>query len=60
MSKMAMEEVARARERGVRVVGEPLCTGLAKDQSEVWNEDFDQAAMHVMSPPIRNLATDGS
>lgn len=59
MSKMAMEEVARARERGVRVVGEPLCTGLAKDQSEVWNEDFDQAAMHVMSPPIRNLATDG-
>jgi len=59
MSKMALEEVARARERGVRVVGEPLCTGLAKDQSEVWNEDFDQAAMHVMSPPIRSLAHDG-
>lgn len=59
MSKMAMEEVARARERGVRVVGEPLCTGLAKDHSELWNPDFDQAAMHVMSPPIRSLAHDG-
>eukprot|EP00040_Diaphanoeca_grandis_P014110 m.71396 g.71396 ORF g.71396 m.71396 type:complete len:514 (-) comp24346_c0_seq1:229-1770(-) len=59
MSKMAMEEVARGRERGVRVVGEPLCTGLAKDQSELWDEDFDRAAMHVMSPPIRKLELDG-
>lgn len=45
MSKMALEEVARARERGVRVIGEPLCTGLAKDQSEMWDPDFDRAAM---------------
>lgn len=51
--------MARARERGVRVVGEPLCTGLGKDQSEVWNPDFDIAAAHVMSPPIRSLAHDG-
>ena len=53
MSKMAMEEVATARKRGVRVVGEPLCTGLAKDQSELWNPDYDHAAAHVMSPPVR-------
>jgi dihydropyrimidinase len=56
MSKMAMEEVATARKRGVRVVGEPLCTGLAKDQSELWNPDFDHAAAHVMSPPVRTRA----
>ncbi|GBF89372.1 dihydropyrimidinase [Raphidocelis subcapitata] len=53
MSAGAAEEVARARQRGERVIGEPVASGLALNESWMWHEDFSTAAQYVMSPPIR-------
>ncbi|CAI9099362.1 OLC1v1036169C1 [Oldenlandia corymbosa var. corymbosa] len=53
MSIDAMEEVARARKSGQRVVGEPVVSGLVLDDSGLWDPDFNVAAKYVMSPPIR-------
>ena len=69
MPKLAMEEIAKAKSRGVRVIGEPILSGLALDDSDVYNKDWDYAglffffsnifliffkiARYVMSPPIR-------
>ena len=49
----AAEAIARARRRGVRVVGETLPNFLAVDASVYDSPDFDRAAGHVMSPPYR-------
>jgi hypothetical protein len=38
------------------VVGEPVASGLALDESVVWNPNFTLAAQYVMSPPIRSAA----
>jgi len=54
MSIDAMEEVARARIAGQRVIGEPVVSGLAVDESRMWDPDFKIAAQYVMSPPIRS------
>eukprot|EP00198_Chlamydomonas_reinhardtii_P010715 XP_001700052.1 predicted protein [Chlamydomonas reinhardtii] len=54
MSIDAMEEVARARQRGQRVIGEPVASGLALDESPVWDSNFTRAAAFVMSPPLRS------
>lgn len=59
MSHEAAEAVRMARERGQRVFGEPVLSGLVKDESEMWNKDWNWAAAHVMSPPIRKLDHDG-
>lgn len=53
MSSDALEEIARARQSGQRVIGEPVVSGLALDDSNLWDPDFDTAAKYVMSPPIR-------
>lgn len=53
MSADALEEIARARQSGQRVIGEPVISGLALDDSMLWDPDFDVAAKYVMSPPIR-------
>ncbi|KAL3533331.1 hypothetical protein ACH5RR_006852, partial [Cinchona calisaya] len=53
MSIDAMEEIARARKSGQRVVGEPVVSGLVLDDSSLWDPDFNIAAKFVMSPPIR-------
>lgn len=53
MSTDAMEEIARARKSGQRVVGEPVVSGLTLDDSGLWDPDFITAAKFVMSPPIR-------
>lgn len=53
MSIDAMEEIARAKKLGQRVVGEPVVSGLILDDSWLWNSDFKIAAKYVMSPPIR-------
>ncbi|XP_059315351.1 dihydropyrimidinase isoform X2 [Lycium ferocissimum] len=53
MSIDAMEEVARARKSGQRVVGEPVVSGLLLNDSVLWDPDFHFAARYVMSPPIR-------
>ncbi|WOH07904.1 hypothetical protein DCAR_0727338 [Daucus carota subsp. sativus] len=53
MSRDAMEEIARARKSGQRVIGEPVVSGLILDDSSLWDPDFISAAKFVMSPPIR-------
>jgi dihydropyrimidinase len=53
MSKEAMQEVARAKQRGWRIVGEPISAGLTLDDSYYNDPDWDKAARYVMSPPLR-------
>ncbi|MCF6343473.1 MAG: dihydropyrimidinase [Devosiaceae bacterium] len=48
------EAVRRARQKGMRVFGEPLIQHLTLDDSEYQNKDWDHAARRVMSPPFRN------
>ncbi|KAG4945419.1 hypothetical protein JHK87_041426 [Glycine soja] len=58
MSIDAMEEIAKARKSGQRVIGEPVASGLALDESWLWHPDFETAAKYVMSPPIRKRGHD--
>mmetsp|Transcript_2682 Transcript_2682/g.10300 ORF Transcript_2682/g.10300 Transcript_2682/m.10300 type:complete len:419 (+) Transcript_2682:263-1519(+) len=53
MSQDAMDEVRRAKERGQRIVGEPIIAGLTLDDSHTYNKDWDYASRYVMSPPLR-------
>jgi dihydropyrimidinase len=53
-SEQAHEAVRRARQKGMRVFGEPLIQHLTLDDSEYSNPDWDHAARRVMSPPFRN------
>ncbi|XP_020241860.1 dihydropyrimidinase isoform X2 [Asparagus officinalis] len=55
MSTDAMEEIAKAKKAGQRVVGEPVVSGLVLDDSWLWDPDFSIAARYVMSPPIRKV-----
>ncbi|XP_073154633.1 dihydropyrimidinase [Henckelia pumila] len=55
MSIDAMEEIAKARKSGQKVIGEPVVSGLVLDDSVLWDSDFKTAAKFVMSPPIRAL-----
>ncbi len=48
------EAIRRARQKGMRVYGEPLIQHLVLDESEYANVDWDHAARRVMSPPFRN------
>ena len=48
------EAIRRARQKGMRVYGEPLIQHLVLDESEYFNPDWDYAARRVMSPPFRN------
>ncbi|ODT13073.1 MAG: dihydropyrimidinase [Kaistia sp. SCN 65-12] len=48
------EAIRRARQKGMRVFGEPLIQHLTLDESEYFNHDWDYAARRVMSPPFRN------
>jgi dihydropyrimidinase len=50
----AHEAIRRARQKGMRVYGEPLVQHLTLDESEYQNKDWDHAARRVMSPPFRN------
>lgn len=58
MSIDAMEEIAKARQSGQRVIGEPVVSGLVLDDSKLWDPDFITAAKYVMSPPIRAAGHD--
>ena len=53
-SEQAHEAIRRARQKGMRVWGEPLIQHLTLDESEYFNPDWDHAARRVMSPPFRN------
>jgi dihydropyrimidinase len=57
MSKAAAFEVARAKEAGMNVYGEPLAVALAVDGREQYHPDWRHAAGHVMSPPLREDPT---
>ena len=48
------EAIRRARQKGMRVYGEPLIQFLTLDESEYFNKDWDHAARRVMSPPFRS------
>jgi len=48
------EAIRRARQKGMRVYGEPLIQHLVLDETEYFNKDWDYAARRVMSPPFRN------
>ncbi|KAL3683562.1 hypothetical protein R1sor_001584 [Riccia sorocarpa] len=58
MSIDALDEISRARAQGIRVVGEPIASGLALNDSVHWHSDFQAAAKYVMSPPIRPAGHD--
>jgi dihydropyrimidinase len=52
--EQAHEAIRRARQKGMRVYGEPLIQHLTLDECEYFNPDWDHAARRVMSPPFRN------
>nr|CCF71005.1 putative dihydropyrimidinase [Aminobacter sp. DSM 24755] len=52
--EQAHEAIRRARQKGMRVYGEPLIQHLVLDETEYFNKDWDHAARWVMSPPFRN------
>ncbi len=52
--EQAHEAIRRARQKGMRVYGEPLVQFLTLDEREYFNTDWDHAARRVMSPPFRN------
>tara|TARA_Y100001970_G_scaffold294331_1_gene450782 strand:+ start:87240 stop:88694 length:1455 start_codon:yes stop_codon:yes gene_type:complete len=52
--EQAHEAIRRARQKGMRVYGEPLIQHLLLDEGEYANDDWDHAARRVMSPPFRN------
>ncbi|ODN72036.1 D-hydantoinase/dihydropyrimidinase [Methylobrevis pamukkalensis] len=53
-SEEAHEAIRRARQKGMRVYGEPLIQHLTLDEGEYANPDWDHAARRVMSPPFRD------
>ena len=52
--EQAHEAIRRARQKGMRVYGEPLIQHLVLDETEYKNENWDYAARRVMSPPFRS------
>ena len=52
--EQAHEAIRRARQKGIRVYGEPLIQHLVLDESEYSNPNWDHAARRVMSPPFRS------
>ncbi|MCK0196531.1 dihydropyrimidinase [Ancylobacter sp. 6x-1] len=54
--EQAHEAIRRARQKGMRVYGEPLIQHLVLDESVYANADWDYAAQRVMSPPFRDKA----
>eukprot|EP00249_Psilotum_nudum_P013612 c24425_g1_i1 orf=171-1739(+) len=58
MSIDALEEITRALQSGYRVIGEAVVSGLALNDSKLWDAEFATAAKYVMSPPIRPAGHD--
>ncbi|RFC68248.1 MULTISPECIES: dihydropyrimidinase [Mesorhizobium] len=52
--EQAHEAIRRARQKGMRVYGEPLIQHLVLDETEYFNKDWNHSARRVMSPPFRN------
>ncbi|MBE3640102.1 dihydropyrimidinase [Mangrovicoccus algicola] len=58
--EQAHEAIRRARQKGMRVYGEPLIQFLTLDETEYFHPDWDHAARRVMSPPFRDKAHQAS
>ena len=58
--EQAHEAIRRARQKGMRVYGEPLIQHLTLDEREYFDKDWDYAARRVMSPPFRDKAHQAS
>ena len=52
--EQAHEAIRRARQKGIRVYGEPLIQFLTLDEGEYFSKDWEHAARRVMSPPFRS------
>lgn len=52
--EQAHEAIRRARQKGMRVYGEPLIQFLTLDEGEYFSKDWEHAARRVMSPPFRS------
>ena len=52
--EQAHEAIRRARQKGMRVYGEPLVQFLTLDESEYFDKDWEHSARRVMSPPFRS------
>jgi len=52
--EQAHEAIRRARQKGMRVYGEPLIQHLTLDEGEYFVDDWNHAAQRVMSPPFRS------
>ncbi|PRY95433.1 dihydropyrimidinase [Hasllibacter halocynthiae] len=52
--EQAHEAIRRARQKGMRVYGEPLIQHLTLDETEYFDKDWQYAARRVMSPPFRS------
>ncbi len=52
--EQAHEAIRRARQKGMRVYGEPLAQFLTLDESEYFKGDWMHSARRVMSPPFRS------
>ena len=52
--EQAHEAIRRARQKGMRVYGEPLIQHLTLDETEYFHKDWQYAARRVMSPPFRS------
>ncbi|WP_316013661.1 dihydropyrimidinase [Roseobacter sp. HKCCA0434] len=52
--EQAHEAIRRARQKGMRIYGEPLIQHLTLDETEYFNKDWQYAARRVMSPPFRS------
>ena len=50
--EQAHEAIRRARQKGMRVYGEPLIQHLTLDESEYFNKDWQYAARRVMSAAV--------
>lgn len=48
------EAIRRARQKGMRVFGEPLIQHLTLDETEYFHHSWDHSARRVMSPPFRS------
>jgi dihydropyrimidinase len=57
MGKSAAEEIAAARFRGSRIIGETVTSAISLNDTVLWNRNFTEAAKYVMSPPIRSAAS---
>jgi len=54
MGKEPAQEIAAARFRGSRIIGETVTSAITLNETLLWNPNFDEAAKYVMSPPIRS------